>query len=116
MTLSYPEVHTLVEAICDKITADHKPYQYVYPIKYGGFVPAAMIAYRLNLFIVDNIRGEKTTLIVDDGLFTGETIQFVKDNVAPNHDFAVLVTMDENITYFGKVVDSHVRFPWEGLK
>ena len=119
--LTYNQCQALVSKICDQIIADHKEYVYVYPLKYGGFVPAAMIAYRLNLMLIDQIRSPKTTLIVDDGIFTGNTIRFFRKNYGVDYDIAVLVAQigGENsnlVSYCGKLVNDYVTFPWESLR
>ena len=116
--MKYEEIHKLINKICDQIEYTGKEYLYIYGIPHGGLIPAAMIAYRLKIYLVDNIRRPQDTLIVDDGVFTGKTIKYYQSIYGLHYDIAVLVARNNTdlITYLGKKVDDYIIFPWESLK
>jgi len=117
--MTYAEVHELVEVICTKI--GDKNYTGVYGIPRGGLVPAALIAYRLNIPLAGFGNINKNVLVVDDGINTGATIS---NDVYSFCDKAVL-TLNISLfkayylakvarpIYVGKEITDYVTYPWE---
>lgn len=113
--ITYLQVHDAVKNICIQIGFSLKEYEGIYPIPRGGNIPAAFIAYKLNIPIVSVLRISKDVLIVDDCIRTGTTISNDKYKFC---DKAIITVTEKNkhlTTYYGIVVDEITSFPWENI-
>jgi len=136
-TYTWEDIHKACDNLYDKIK--HKKYDAILAVSRGGLIPAAILAYNLNIKKVTTIAVRTydedrvklldfsilsqpdfdimngKVLVVDDLIETGETIKIIKDlDWKTNNielDFVVLYSKGFNadINYYGEEVDS---FNW----
>jgi hypothetical protein len=71
--LSWDDVNSLVENLCEKITESELKIKSITGLERGGLIPAVMISHKLNIPYTTRIT--KDTLVVDDICDTGVTLQ-----------------------------------------
>ena len=110
MILSFNDCFLAAKAIADKVKCASGSYTGVYGIPRGGLIPAAMVAYHLNVPLVSYFRDCDNILIVDDTTLTGRTLRKYKQ------DTAVLTCHGRNdykCKYYGILNNGYVTFEWE---
>lgn len=75
--LSWLEYLKLLDALVYRIKKSKIKFDYVYGIPRGGLIPATIVSHELNVpfLLNDNIKRNKTILIVDDICDKGETLK-----------------------------------------
>ena len=109
--LSWDDIETLVNQLCEWIDHSELPITSVTGIERGGLIPAVMISHKLNLPYVYTVH--PNTLVVDDICDTGETLNLILGGVHT----AVLhykSTAKHKPTFYGQEVgDEWIVYPWE---
>jgi hypoxanthine phosphoribosyltransferase len=75
---SYEKLDRDTTALAKLLKGFKTRYTGIYTIPRGGYVPAGILAYKVNLPIVNKVT--KGTLIVDDIIDTGKTLSKYKHN------------------------------------
>ena len=108
--LSWDDIETLVNQLCEWIDKSELPITSVTGIERGGLIPAVMISHRLNLPYVHSIH--PNTLVIDDICDTGETLNLILE--APTAVLHYKPTAKHKPTFYAKEVgDEWLVYPWE---
>lgn len=140
LKLSWNSIFDAVDALCYSI--ERLEPRTIIGVSRGGLVPATLISHKLGLRM-DTIKASayegtrrtlqkpisidgwkdgfntRGTVIVDDILDSGDTLQAIRTKCGPVHafHFVTLVTKSPNLsdTYYARVLpEVWVKFPWEG--
>lgn len=98
-------------ALYRKIKASNKNYKALYPIPRGGYYPAIVLSSVLHIPVVYNLNRDIPTLIVDDIIDSGKTL-----DAYSNYDRAVVYAKDyskDKVQYFGAVKEDWLLIPDE---
>lgn len=111
--LTYQTIQEDVDVIADKIILSGNNYRAIYGIPRGGVPIAVMLSYALNIPLYDNDYPlDETVLIVDDLVDSGKTLAEYS-----GLDTAVLYAKPtshvDGVTYYSRVLDGWVEFPYE---
>ena len=110
--LSWDDVNSLVNKLCERIEEEFLPIDNVHGLKRGGLIPAVMVSHKLNLPYSDVIT--PNTLVIDDICDSGVTL---KDG--PGVYTAVLHQKPETSCFTPNVWaelhlgDEWIIYPWE---
>lgn len=111
--LSWNDIQSLVDSLCDQITKNYPEIDSVHGIARGGLIPAVLISHKLNLPYTDDIK--PNTLIVDDICDSGVTIENAQ--VLSKYNATLYHKPNEiaRPTFFGEeiITSKWVIFPWE---
>ena len=119
--MTYAEIHDLIDIICSQM--GDKNYSGVYGIPRGGLVPAALMAYRLNIPVVGFKEINQSTLIVDDGINSGVTISNDAYALCDKAVLTLNISLFKSFylakigrpVYVGKEINDYVTYPWENI-
>lgn len=121
MKLTYSQLQADTKALVAKIAQRKHLYDSLFGIPRGGVNVALSLQRHLNLPLVSLAEITPRTLIVDDLIDSGRTLENLIPNLTPSadkYDVAVLYkkphSPQELITYFVKEVNGWVEFPYEG--
>lgn len=111
---TWSEFTQLIEALAKKIASDK--YKNIYGIPRAGLIVAAMLAYRLNLPVIESEHITKDTLIVDEIADSGKTLISMQEKYGC--DTAVLHKRLKTVakpTYFIELLESDdwIKYPYE---
>ena len=110
--ISWDEIHRLISILANKVRHDLPNIDSIYGIPRGGMVPAAMLAYELDLEWSNVML--PNTLVVDDICDSGDTIA-----KSAGVYTATLYTKESAIvqpTLFASILVNEsqwIQFPWE---
>ena len=108
--LSWDDIQTLVDQLCEWIDKSELPITSVTGIERGGLIPAVMISHKLNLPYVHSVH--PNTLVIDDICDTGETLNLILE--APTAVLHYKPTATHKPTFYGQEVgDEWIVYPWE---
>lgn len=107
--LSYEDIQKDADFLVNKIPSGR--YNSVRAIERGGIFPATVIANRLGLPLVGDGEMNERTLVVDDLIDSGATLQLFQDR----WDTAVLYRKPHSppTTYYVEEIDDWIEFPYE---
>lgn len=97
--------------LAKKIKDSGKHYTCLYPIPRGGYYPAIKISQLLNIPVASKLNTEFDTLIVDDIVDSGKTLE-----AYPDYDKAVVYAKDyakDKVQYYGDIKDEWLLIPDE---
>ena len=105
--------------VCDKIIArlGDITIENIYGIPRGGLVLATYLSYRLDIPLKQLVTNDKT-LIVDDIVDTGKTLNYINAKIQPIKCFTASIyyhrqsIIEPDIWLYEKK-DEFVKFPWE---
>ncbi len=136
--ISWAEIESLSIKLADIIAKDFPYTKELVAISRGGLVPASIIAYQLGIEYVDTIcvktyeksirlgrsrlikglvynpYGGKHTVVIDDIVDSGSTLNFVR-KILPNAIFVTLFSKlpgEPNLTIHRVATDQWVDFPY----
>lgn len=116
--ISWAEVVILTNKIVEQIK--HLPIQNVYGLPRGGLVPATLLSHKLDVpLLMDEKQITKDTLIIDDILDSGETMQMFLSRLTEQPTVVGTLCYKERSvvvpSVFGKEENnkSWIEFPWE---
>ena len=108
--LSWDDIQTLVDQLCEWIDKSELPITSVTGIERGGLIPAVMISHKLNLPYVYSVHSN--TLVIDDICDTGETLNLILE--APTAVLHYKPTAEHKPTFYAQEVgDEWIVYPWE---
>lgn len=137
--ITWNEFHQDVRNLCKKIKQTGKEYNKLVAISRGGFIPAGIIAYELNIkntavINISSYIGEKqtkleklnntehvgkideNTLIIDDISDTGQTTQLMRKTF-PDGIYATVYVKEKGKSapniFEKEVPDKWLVFPWD---
>ena len=137
--ISWNEFHKDIKNLCQKIKQTGKTYNKIVAISRGGFIPAGIIAYELDIrnTSVANISSyfgskqtklekidnpefignvDDKTLIIDDLSDTGQTIEVMRQNF-PNGFYVTVYAKEKGKNqpdiYEKEMPDRWIVFPWD---
>lgn len=116
--LNWGSVEVLIGNILTKLKKDNRKIESIAGIPRGGLIPAVMVSHRLDIPLVDYRQSTQTTLVVDDIVDTGKTIQDIKLLNIPTAALITRSTSPVNPTYSGVFLETEewVIFPWEDFQ
>lgn len=97
--------------LAKKIGESGKEYKALYPIPRGGYYPAIVLSNVLHIPVAYNLNRDVPTLIVDDIVDSGKTLE-----AYPDYDKAVVYAKDyakDNVTFYGEIKDGWLLIPDE---
>lgn len=110
--LSWDDIQTLVDQLCEWIDKSELVITSVTGIQRGGLIPAVMISHKLNLPYVYSIH--PNTLVIDDICDTGVTLKnYVGIHTAVLHHKPH--TSNFTPTFYAEIHegDEFIYYPWE---
>ena len=137
--ISWTDFHQDVKNLCKKIQATGLDFNKIVAISRGGFIPAGIIAYELNirnsavinistyvddkhleLNKISNIRSvgdvDEKTLIIDDIADSGQTFKLMRQ-AFPKGKFVAVYTKQKGIVqtdiFERQVPEKWLVFPWD---
>ena len=137
--ISWTEFHQDVKNLCKKIQATGQVFNKIVAISRGGFIPAGIIAYELNIrnsavvnistYIDDkhlelneisNIQSvgvvDEKTLIIDDISDSGQTFKFMRQSF-PKGKFVTVYAKQKGIAqtdiFERQIPEKWLVFPWD---
>lgn len=137
--ISWTEFHQDVKNLCKKIKQTGKEYNKIVAISRGGFIPAGVISYELDirntsvvniisyngstqtkLEKIDDIESvgvvDEKTLIIDDLSDTGQTIQVMRQTF-PKGTYVTIYAKEKGKSfpdiYEKAMPDNWLVFPWD---
>lgn len=120
MKITYAQMEQDSKNLAEKI---EKKYDAVYGIPAGGLIPAFIVSRELGVPLVSEIEEGKDTLVVDDLIDSGRTVNDLQDKYDKQLDFAVVYKKDvEGVLLsgeimIGKVVPNEwIDLPHEGVE
>jgi hypothetical protein len=116
--IPWEAIHQHIKSLASKI--DRKNYKYVCGIPRGGMIPAAMLAYELDLPLTTSV-SKSGCLLVDDICDSGKTLLGYTNSplLSPNivHTATIYYKPEALIKpdYYADVIESDIwiLFPWE---
>lgn len=109
--LSFEQYNRDIEALADKIKASQKRYQAIYAIPRGGYYPAIALSNLLYIPIVQTLDPNLSTLIVDDIIDSGKTLESYLV-----YDKAVVYANErvkDKVQFYGKIKADWLMLPDE---
>lgn len=137
--ISWTEFHQDVKNLCKKIKQSDRKYNKIVAISRGGFIPAGIIAYELDirntsvvniisyngaeqtkLEKIDNLeivgKVDDKTLIIDDLSDSGQTIKVMRQNF-PKGTYVTIYAKEKGKSfpdiYEKAMPDKWLVFPWD---
>lgn len=108
--LSWNDIETLVNQLCEWIDKSELPITSVTGIERGGLIPAVMISHKLKLPYVQCIH--PNTLVIDDMCDTGETLSLVLEGYTAVLHYKPTAKLKPTF-YAEEVGDNWIVYPWE---
>lgn len=108
--ITYKEYDEDIFTLAETIAKSGKSYKNLYPIPRGGYYPTIVLSKYLELPIT-NILVSKETLVVDDIVDSGKTLEGFKD-----YDTAVVYAKEQSkdkATYYGAIKKGWLTIPDE---
>lgn len=109
--ITFDEYKDIICALVSKIAESGKQYKALFPIPRGGYYPAIMLSNMLHIPIVQDLGRDVPTLIVDDIVDSGKTLEPYTD-----YDKAVVYAKDyakDKVTFYGEIKDGWLLIPDE---
>ena len=99
--ITFDEYKDTICALVSKIAESGKQYKALFPIPRGGYYPAIMLSNMLHIPIVQDLGRDVPTLIVDDIVDSGKTLE-----PYTGYDKAVVYAKDyakDKVTFYGEI-------------
>lgn len=109
--ITFDEYKDAICALVSKIAESGKQYKTLFPIPRGGYYPAIMLSNMLHIPIVQDLGRDVPTLIVDDIVDSGKTLE-----PYTGYDKAVVYAKDyakDKVTFYGEIKDGWLLIPDE---
>lgn len=109
--IDFEHYDNAISALAKKILDGGRHYTCLYPIPRGGYYPAIKLSELLNIPVASRLNPEYKTLIVDDIVDSGKTLESY-----PDYDKAVVYAKDyskDKVQYYGEIKDGWLLIPDE---